>query len=215
MTMADAASDKLARGHWEKGNILILAGKVSDGIAECREAIRIKPDFAEAHYELGIGLAMSGNRTAGIVELREAVRLAPGVSLFHYNLGVSLFKTDQADEAITQLREAIRLKPSFHEDHATLGSTYLHGKKDFDAAIFEFWEAISLNPKHAIAYFGLGVALQRQGHLDESLEKLLIAFRLNPHMPCLRMAIAAAYWFKRQFGLALRVLFGKGVDENP
>ena len=48
--MADAASDELARGHWEKGNTLIFAGKVSTDIAECREAIRIKLDFPEARH---------------------------------------------------------------------------------------------------------------------------------------------------------------------
>ncbi len=209
--MADTESDKLARGHWEKGNTLILAGKVKAGIAECREAIRLKPDFAEAHYELGIGLAMTGNRIAGIVELREAVRLIPGVYLVHYNLGVSLFRTHQTDEAIAELREAIRLKPSYPEAHATLALTYLLQKKDLDAAISEFWEAISLNPKYAVAYSGLGTALSRQGHFDEGFEKFLIAFRLDPNIPRLRMAIVIAYCNKRQPGLAFRVLIGKGV----
>ena len=213
--MADVASDKLARRYWEKGNTLILAGKVNAGIAECREAIRLKPDFAEAHYELGVGLAITGNRTAGIVEMREAVRLVPGVSLFHYNLGVSLFRTHQADEAIAELREAIRLKPSYPEAHSTLAHTYLLEKKDLDAAISEFWEAISLNPKYAVAYFGLGTALRRQGHFDEGLEKFLIAFRLDPTIPRLRMAIVIAYWNKRHPGLALRFLFGKGVEQSP
>ncbi len=66
--------------------------------AEFREAIRLRPDFAEAHNNLGLVLIQAGDDQAGIAALREAVRLGPDYADAHANLGAALTPTD-ADEA--------------------------------------------------------------------------------------------------------------------
>ena len=52
------------------------APRARDVAAEFREAIRLRPDFAEAHNHLGLVLIQAGDDDAGIAALREAVRLA-------------------------------------------------------------------------------------------------------------------------------------------
>jgi Tfp pilus assembly protein PilF len=47
-------------------------------LAEFREALRLKPDYAPAHVGLGNVFYDKGDPDAAIVEFREAVRLKPG-----------------------------------------------------------------------------------------------------------------------------------------
>jgi tetratricopeptide (TPR) repeat protein len=47
------------------------------GIAEYREAIRLKPDFVQAHRELGYELMFKRERRAALDELRKVLLLDP------------------------------------------------------------------------------------------------------------------------------------------
>ena len=62
-------------------------GKLDEAIAAYREAIRLKPDYAEAHSNLGIALAGQGKLDEAIAEYREAIRLKPDYAAAHNNLG--------------------------------------------------------------------------------------------------------------------------------
>ena len=56
----------------------MLGRKDAEGdavLAAFREAIRLRPDYAEAHNNLGLVLIQSGKDDEGIAALREAVRL--------------------------------------------------------------------------------------------------------------------------------------------
>ena len=71
-----------------------LLGRRGAGSAEVaaafREAIRLRPDFAEAHNNLGLVLLQAGDDQAGIAALREAVRIAPDYADARANLGAAL-----------------------------------------------------------------------------------------------------------------------------
>ena len=54
-----------------------MKSKHDEAIAEYREAIRLKPDFAEAHNNLGNALQAKGKLDEAIAEYREAIRLKP------------------------------------------------------------------------------------------------------------------------------------------
>lgn len=58
---------------------------------EFREAIRLKPDYANAHYNLGFALSDKGELDGAIAEFREALRLNPDYEAAHYQLGAALF----------------------------------------------------------------------------------------------------------------------------
>ena len=54
-----------------------IRARLDEAIAEFREAIRLKPDYAEAHNNLGIALKAQGKLDEAIAEYRAAIRLKP------------------------------------------------------------------------------------------------------------------------------------------
>jgi tetratricopeptide (TPR) repeat protein len=58
------------------GNALRDQGDLNGAIAECREAIRLKNDYAEAHYHLGLALLRRGQFPEAADELRCAQKLS-------------------------------------------------------------------------------------------------------------------------------------------
>ncbi len=148
-------------------------------IAEYRQVLRLKPDYAEAHYDLGRALARKGDSEGAIAEFREAIRLKPGLAHAHYDLGVALAKKGDADGAAAELREALRLKPDNAGALYTLGKM-LEDKGDLDAAIEEFRKALRLEPDYPVAHYGLGTALYSKGDLDGAIAEYRQAIRLKP-----------------------------------
>jgi tetratricopeptide (TPR) repeat protein len=79
-----------AEAHYNLDNVLYEQGKLDEALAAYREAMRIKPDFAEAHSNLGAAaLNEQGKRdeaVAGIVRRSASSRT---MLRAHYNLGVA------------------------------------------------------------------------------------------------------------------------------
>ena len=100
-----------------------------------REAIRLKPDFAQAHSNLGGALGESGDQARGIAELREAIRINPNYAPAHENLGELLLATGDRAGTVSAFREAIRFNPNDPKSHCNLG----HALRD----IGRFQEALA------------------------------------------------------------------------
>jgi tetratricopeptide (TPR) repeat protein len=101
-----------AEDHFHRGNALDDKGDVDGAIAEYREALRLRPDFAEAHYNLGVELRHKVDRNGAIAEYREALRLMPDFAEAHYNLGVELEAQGKRKEALEEYRKACQLAPN-------------------------------------------------------------------------------------------------------
>ena len=102
-----------SKGTWRKQRALF------------REALRLKPDYAEAHNNLGIALQEQGQLAAAVAQYQEAIRLKPDYAEAHNNLGNALQEQGQLAAAVTQYQEALRLKPDYAEAHWNRALTWL------------------------------------------------------------------------------------------
>jgi tetratricopeptide (TPR) repeat protein len=160
-------------------------GALDEAVAECREAIRLKPEFAEARVHLGNALNAQGKLEAAIAAYHEAIRLKPGLAAAHVSLGAILCdKNNDYSGAESEFHQAIRLKANDACAHYNLGNSLCKQGK-LEEAIAAYREAISLKPDHAEHHNELAWSLilppnRPQRDYDEGLVQARKAVELAP-----------------------------------
>jgi tetratricopeptide (TPR) repeat protein len=155
-------------------------GQIAEAESQYREAIRLKPDYAEAHDSLGALLCDDKHDYDGAVAaFRAALRLRPNDAIFQYNLGHPLLEKGELDEAIACYRKAIELDPNYAHAHYNLGNA-LKAKGKVDDAIACYRKTLALDPKDARAPYNLGLVLQAKGKVDEAIACYQKAIALDP-----------------------------------
>jgi Flp pilus assembly protein TadD len=177
-------------------------GLLDEAIAEYREALRIKEDYAAAHNNLdvaaahnniGLALQAKGRLDEAIAAYQEALRIKKDYAEAHHNLGAALSKKGRLDEAIAEFREAIRIKKDDPGTHYNLG-VVLAIKGRLDEAVAEFKEAIRLKKDYAEAHCNLGSVLGQRGQFTEALVYLRRGHELGSKDP--RWPYPSAQWVR-------------------
>lgn len=88
------------------------AGMYKEAIEAYKQAIRIKPDYAEAHYNMGVLNNKLGMDKEAIEAYKQAVRIKPDYAVVHYSLGVSYLRVGDRDEALKQYEILKDLAPA-------------------------------------------------------------------------------------------------------
>jgi tetratricopeptide (TPR) repeat protein len=180
-TVAKCPDNPYARDNLA-GELEDLPGRTGEAIAQCREALRLKPDDAEAHNNLANALRSEGRTREAISEYEAALRLKPGFAEADNNLGGVLEQTPgRLNDAITLLAAALRLKPGLAEAHNNLGNA-LKDEGRMREASAQYEEALRLNPAYADAHYNLGNILNARGRMREASAEYEAALHLNPAM---------------------------------
>jgi tetratricopeptide (TPR) repeat protein len=188
--------------HLNLGVALRDKGLLDAAIAEYREAIRLKKDYADAHYNLSIVLHDKVRLDEAEAECREALRLKKDDHEAHYNLSRVLLAKGRLDEAEAECREALRLKKDYPEAHNSLGSV-LEAKGRLDEAEAECREAIRLKKDYPEAHNNLGVALKAKGCLDEAIAEFRQALQIRKDDPLAHYNLGCALHNKGQLDGAI------------
>jgi len=106
-----AANEKAAQNYYKYGLILAEEGRHAEAAKAFRQALGIKPDWAEAHSLLGSALAETGELSEAEKELRQAVQLKPDYAEGWNFLGEFLKdhgKQKEAEEAFAKAKQFSR-----------------------------------------------------------------------------------------------------------
>jgi len=106
-----AANEKAAQDYYKYGLILAEEGRNTDAVKAFRQAIGIKPDWAEAHSLLGSALSQAGELREAEQELRKAVQIKPDYAEGWNYLGEFLKaggKEKEAQEAFAKAKQFSR-----------------------------------------------------------------------------------------------------------
>jgi membrane associated rhomboid family serine protease/Flp pilus assembly protein TadD len=180
-----ALADILKRGaldpsvHTLAGLINVRRGRVSEGISEIREALRIAPGYAPARRALGGIFVLQGNLAAAASQYREAIRLEPTSAVTHLSLAGILSLQQKYDEAAEEFRTALRLDPRLAAAHYGLGVILALQQKP-EAAAEEFRATLKINPQFTAARHAVAALLLKQARYDEAISELKETLRLNP-----------------------------------
>ncbi|MBW2105038.1 MAG: tetratricopeptide repeat protein [Deltaproteobacteria bacterium] len=108
----------------------------------------------------------------------------------YYNRGLCYFNKNQYDQAIAEYQEAININPSFIWAHYSKG--YVHFLKgEYSQALAEFQQVLNLpddfrakEGAHSYAQLGMGLVYHKQGHYEQSLEKVKASCSLGNASAC-------------------------------
>ncbi|UCD78821.1 MAG: tetratricopeptide repeat protein [Desulfobacterales bacterium] len=110
-------SSQKPRPHNNLAVALVRQGDIGAAIGHYRQALQIKPDYAEAHFNLATTLRRQGKFDEAVYHYREMLRLKPDYSDTHNGLGAVLHEQGKIDEAIVHYAEALRLNPEYSSAH--------------------------------------------------------------------------------------------------
>ncbi len=167
------------------GMELAAQGHTAEAIASYRNALRLRPDYADAHANLAMSLlTQPEGRNEAMAHLETALRLKPEHWQAHCNLGnILLSIPGRQAEAIPHYKEVLRLKPDFAEVRFNLALVLLNLPGRQAEAIPHFEAAVRLNPALWQAHYSLGhLLLLVPGRQDDAIRHLEAALRLKPDL---------------------------------
>ena len=206
-TLACTSQNPIAQ--YNLGVALADHGRVDEAIGHFREALEIKPDYAEAHFNLAVAFADRGQVAEAITHYLMALEIKPDYARAHYNLGVVLAGRERFDEAISHLQKALEIKPDYADAHFNLGNA-LASRGRFDAAIGHYRKALEIKPDYANACNNLAwlratcpEASVRNGSEAVALAQQAVQLLGRANAACLD-TLAAAYAEAGRFAEAMQ-----------
>jgi protein O-mannosyl-transferase len=165
--------------HYNLGIVLSEQGEPDLAIEHYRQAIALRPDYAEAHYNLGRLLVNLGQVNDAVVHYERAVAINPSDAEAQNNLAVTLFGMGRADDAIAHYQKALEIRPEYAEASCNLASALI-AKGDLDGAIARYTACLAAVPDQEEAQYNLASALLRKGRVDEAIAQYQKVLAMHP-----------------------------------
>ena len=165
--------------HYNLGIVLREQGDADQAIEHYREAVALRPDYAEAHYNLGRLLVEKGQLDDAIAHYERAASINPADAAAQNNLGVTLFGIGRADDAIAHYQKALEIRPDYAEASCNLANVLI-AKGDFDGAIARYRTCLAVIPDQEEAQYNLASALLRTGRTEEAIVEYQKVLQMHP-----------------------------------
>ena len=165
--------------HYNLGIVLGEQGEADQAIEHYRQAVALRPDYAEAHYNLGRLLVQRGQLNDAIAHYERAAAINPADAAAQNNLGVTLFGIGRADDAIAHYQKALEIRPDYAEASCNLANALI-AKGDFDGAIARYTACLAVIPDQEEAQYNLASALLRTGRTDEAIFQYQKVLQMHP-----------------------------------
>jgi serine/threonine protein kinase len=177
---------------------------LAQGATRNEEAYQL---FLKGRFEWNLRTTDSINRS--IVFFRQALEKDPEYAMAWVGLADGyvvlpgydsrVVGTEIYGKSLQAAQHAVQLDDSLPEAHSALAAAYSNSHQ-WDAAEREFKRAIELNPNYANAhYFFSLLYLDPQGRLDEAINELQTALRLDPMSPIINANFGLVLYHSRRF----------------
>jgi tetratricopeptide (TPR) repeat protein len=191
-----------------KASSALEAGDIDKAIASYKEALEIKPDYAEAHNDLGGAYLRKGLHDEALAAFKQAIEVSkdPRVrAMAHYNLGTIYVIKGLYKESITSFKKALEIRPNYAEASHDLGFAYTRIGLN-DEAITAFKQAIEASDDSEVsakAYYNLGLIYANTKLYDEAIDPLEKSVRLQPNDPDTYSILGNCYMGKELYEKAI------------
>jgi tetratricopeptide (TPR) repeat protein len=155
-------------------------GHLDVAVKSYKQALAIKPDYAEAHSNLGVTFKELGQLEEAVKSYEQALAIKPDYAEAHNNLGNTLRELYQLDAAVKSYKQALAIEPNYAEAHSNLSIT-LQELGQLDAAVKCCEQALAIKPDYAEAYYNLGGTLKEFGQLEAAIKNYEQALAVKPN----------------------------------
>lgn len=153
------------------------------------EALKYAPNHWGALYTYAVLLQDLGRNEEAIPYYKQAARLNPNHVNCQNNYGAALLRTNRLEEALAHCNLAAALDPASPLVKVNLGNIHFL-MQEFEVARTCFSEAIALNDRLALAYYGLGSVEQALKSDPSRIRELYLkAIEINPSIPEIQQAL--------------------------
>jgi len=167
-----------------------------------RELGRLKisemPDNAQAHLELGlVELDNFGNLHEALSLFERACELKPRLGVAWFFAGLVHFKTGNYDDALRCLRQAEGCGHATPFVAETIGDA-LYNQAYFSQAVNAYKKALKHFPNSPLLESKLGLAIVRNGSIEQGLKRIRRSVEQQPHLGELHdRLILSLVWLER------------------
>jgi len=165
---------------------------LAEAVAEFRQALAVKPDFAPAHFYLAHVYLDLGRPARAKEELEAALTQAPGNPQFLASLGEAQRQLKDPGKAVETIRQALASDPSLGEARYYLGLALFDLGKTEDS-IKELEQVLQSDPGRPEACLALGTVYNQANRFDDAINVLTQGTRVDPSRADLRIQLARAY----------------------
>ena len=167
-------------------------------------AVTVARQRARQGMDIIVGALYETDYERAVEEGESRLLQTPNDADLLYNLGVAYYNLDRMEDAFKTLGRSITLNDRLAEAYYTRSLVYTHAHHDYESAIADCTQAISVDPSHAEAFNNRGLAHMELGDLDRAIKDLDQALRLNERLAPAYLNRGIAYNTQSQFESALR-----------
>jgi tetratricopeptide (TPR) repeat protein len=170
---------------------------------------QVEQNLAFAYYRLGYAAYQREDYDECILYLQKAVEINPGMAEAYYWLGRVFYEKDRLADSLFSWQKVLEINPEYPRaqyffdkvdnsikygkeaySHYEAGFI-LYEQKLFEEAIYEYHQAVRLNPNFSLAYYWLGRVYYEWGNYQEAASNWKEVLRLEPENK------KANYWLKQ------------------
>jgi arylsulfatase A-like enzyme/Tfp pilus assembly protein PilF len=163
-----------------RANIYLQLDRDSEAAEECKEALKIDPEYSAAIFTLAQAYKKMRKYDEAIAGFERAIELDPRDPKPHVNLGEVYLETKDLDKAIAHFEQAIEIDPE-HSSMAynNLGAALLD-KKELEKSEQALFKAIELRPRIPDAHYNLGLLYEEKGDPKRAMEEYKKEIEIHP-----------------------------------
>ncbi|MEQ1798704.1 MAG: tetratricopeptide repeat protein [Lacibacter sp.] len=157
---------------YRKALLLKKDNKCNEAIDLLKNAIELKPSFAEAMYELSWCYNETQQYKLALPVLAKCRQLLPDDYRIIYEDGFAKAQSGLANEAMDDYNKVIILNPSFARVYIARADLYKDAKENTNAALADYLKSIEYDSSTVKVYYLIGWCYNDLGSFDKAIPYL-------------------------------------------